>query len=102
MGNEPARRSQYIFLELGSAPDTNMMLALNARMRRIDLLCKLLGPLAVSSIAISSIMVAIWATLGMNIASVIVEYVCIAQVGSQFLVLLALPARWANQITSGL
>ncbi|KAK3376095.1 Ferroporti-1 [Lasiosphaeria ovina] len=53
---------------------------LNARMRRIDLLCKLLGPLAISTIAAFSVPVAIWATFGMNLASIAVEYVFIAQV----------------------
>ncbi|KAK1757092.1 Ferroporti-1 [Echria macrotheca] len=53
---------------------------LNARMRRIDLLCKLLGPLAISTIAIASTAVAIWVTLGMNLAAVAVEYLFIAQV----------------------
>ncbi|KAK9792193.1 putative Ferroporti-1 [Seiridium cardinale] len=53
---------------------------LNARMRRIDLLCKLLGPLVISNIAIASTLIAIWATLAMNIISVMVEYICIAQV----------------------
>lgn len=53
---------------------------LNARMRRIDLLCKLLGPLVISSIAAASTIIAIWATLGMNIVSVVFEYVFIAQV----------------------
>jgi iron-regulated transporter 1 len=49
-------------------------------MRRIDLVCKLLGPLVVSLVAIASIGVAIWTTLGMNMCSVIVEYVAIEQV----------------------
>lgn len=49
-------------------------------MRRIDLLCKLLGPLAISAVAVASIPVAIWTTFGMNIAAVAVEYLCIAQV----------------------
>ncbi|KAK6214417.1 hypothetical protein LQW54_004466 [Pestalotiopsis sp. IQ-011] len=53
---------------------------LNARMRRIDLLCKLLGPLVISNIAVASTIIAIWATLGMNIVSVLIEYVFIAQV----------------------
>ncbi|KAK0713701.1 Ferroporti-1 [Lasiosphaeria miniovina] len=54
---------------------------LNARMRRIDLLCKLLGPLAISTIAAAfSVPVAVWATFGMNLASIAVEYVFIAQV----------------------
>jgi len=53
---------------------------LNARMRRIDLLCKLLGPLAISTVAISSTMVAIWATLVMNLAAVAFEYSFIGRV----------------------
>ncbi|KAK4235868.1 Ferroporti-1 [Achaetomium macrosporum] len=56
---------------------------LNARIRRIDLACKLLGPLAISTIAISSTLVAIIATLAMNLVSVLVEYICIAQVYKQ-------------------
>ncbi|KAK3314281.1 Ferroporti-1 [Apodospora peruviana] len=53
---------------------------LNARMRRIDLLCKLLGPLAISTIAMVSTVVAILATLGMNLAAVALEYIFIAKV----------------------
>lgn len=49
-------------------------------MRRIDLICKLVGPLAISSIAIASTDVAIYVTFGMSLASVVVEYVCIEQV----------------------
>lgn len=54
--------------------------AMNARMRRIDLFCKLMGPLTVSLVAIASTEIAIWTTLGMNLASVVVEYVAIEQV----------------------
>lgn len=50
------------------------------KVRRIDLLCKLLGPLVISSIAAASTIIAIWATLGMNIVSIVFEYVFIAQV----------------------
>jgi iron-regulated transporter 1 len=53
---------------------------LNARMRRIDLLCKLLGSLVISLIAAASTLIAIRVTLAMNLASVLIEYVCIAQV----------------------
>ncbi|RYP08038.1 hypothetical protein DL765_008932 [Monosporascus sp. GIB2] len=48
-GNEPARR------------------VLNARIRRIDLCCKLLGPLVISTIAIASNIIAIWSALAMNL-----------------------------------
>ncbi|KAK3115619.1 hypothetical protein LTR53_004826, partial [Teratosphaeriaceae sp. CCFEE 6253] len=65
-GNEPARRT------------------VNARMRRIDLFCKLVGPLAVSLIAIPSILIAVWATLAMSIASVTIEYYCISKVYKSF------------------
>jgi iron-regulated transporter 1 len=58
---------------------------MNARMRRIDLLCKLLGPLAVALIAAASVPVAVGLTLGMNLASVLVEYFCIAMVILQLL-----------------
>ncbi|KAL9113256.1 MAG: hypothetical protein Q9227_002591 [Pyrenula ochraceoflavens] len=53
---------------------------LNARMRRIDLSCKLLGPLVISLINGASTIVAIWTTLGFSAASIVVEYICIAQV----------------------
>ncbi|KAJ3571358.1 hypothetical protein NPX13_g5406 [Xylaria arbuscula] len=52
----------------------------NARMRRIDLFCKLAGPLAISSIATGSELVAIWVTFGMNVLSVLFEYIFIVQV----------------------
>ncbi|KUI63324.1 Solute carrier family 40 member 1 [Cytospora mali] len=54
--------------------------AMNARMRRIDLACKLLGPLVISLVAMASTEVAIWTTLGMNLGSVFVEYAAIEQV----------------------
>lgn len=60
--------------------DTYSFAAMNARMRRIDLFCKLMGPLTVSLVAIASTEIAIWTTLGMNLASVVVEYVAIEQV----------------------
>ena len=53
---------------------------LNARLRRIDLFCKLLGPLVVALIATASVPVAIYSTLGMNLASVLIEYSCIETV----------------------
>ncbi|KAJ3493138.1 hypothetical protein NLG97_g4926 [Lecanicillium saksenae] len=55
---------------------------LNARMRRIDLLCKLLGPLAISIIAAFSTRVAIVVTLAMTVSSVFFEYMCIARISS--------------------
>lgn len=49
---------------------------LNARMRRIDLFCKLFGPLAISLINGSSL----WVTLAMSCVSVVVEYFAVAVV----------------------
>lgn len=57
---------------------------MNARMRRIDLFCKLMGPLTISLVAIASTEIAIYTTLGMNVASVLVEYVFIEQVTQIF------------------
>jgi iron-regulated transporter 1 len=53
---------------------------MNARMRRIDLFCKLLGPLTIALIAAASVPAAVYSTLGMNLASVLVEYLCIETV----------------------
>lgn len=53
---------------------------MNARMRRIDLFCKLMGPLTISLVAMASTEIAIYTTLGMNVASVLVEYIFIEQV----------------------
>jgi hypothetical protein len=53
---------------------------LNAQMRRIDLFCKLFGPLVISLIDGISTTIAIWVTLGLNVASVVVEYFAIAEV----------------------
>ena len=53
---------------------------LNARMRRIDLFCKLFGPLAISLIDGASTIVAIYVTLAMNCTSVLIEYFTIAAV----------------------
>lgn len=49
-------------------------------MRRLDLFCKLLGPLAISLIDSSSTTAAILVTAALNLASVSVEYLYIAQV----------------------
>ncbi|KAK5992016.1 Solute carrier family 40 member 1-like protein [Cladobotryum mycophilum] len=53
---------------------------LNTQMRRIDLLCKLVGPLVISTVTIVSTLMAIYVTLAMNLLSVLVEYICIEQV----------------------
>ncbi|KAF2101061.1 hypothetical protein NA57DRAFT_36305 [Rhizodiscina lignyota] len=54
--------------------------ALNAQMRRIDLACKLIGPLMIALIDGFSTKLAILVNLGMNVASVPVEYFAIALV----------------------
>lgn len=53
---------------------------MNAQMRRIDLFCKLVGPLAIAVVAGFSTEVAILITLGMTCVSVGVEYIAIAKV----------------------
>ena len=53
--------------------------AINAQMRRIDLTCKLMGPLFIALIDGTSTEVAILVNMGMN-ASVVVEYFAIAKV----------------------
>ncbi|KAK5290618.1 hypothetical protein LTR99_011019 [Exophiala xenobiotica] len=53
---------------------------MNAQMRRIDLLCKLLGPLFIALIDGFSTKVAIIVNFAMNISSVGVEYFAIARV----------------------
>lgn len=63
---------------------TYLSSGMNARMRRIDLFCKLMGPLTISLVAIASTEIAIYTTLGMNVASVVTEYVFIEQVTAPF------------------
>jgi iron-regulated transporter 1 len=53
---------------------------LNASMRRIDLFCKLIGPVFISFVDSYSTRVAIWTVFGLNMASVLIEYLAIAQV----------------------
>ncbi|CAI7585253.1 unnamed protein product [Penicillium glandicola] len=53
---------------------------LNASMRRIDLFCKLVAPVFISLIDSISTRYAIWTVFILNTASVLVEYMAIAQV----------------------
>lgn len=53
---------------------------MNAQMRRIDLLCKMLGPLFIALIDGVSTELAIIVNFAMNVASVVVEYYAIARV----------------------
>ena len=63
-----------------SQDDSSSRRILNARMRRIDLFCKLFSPLMISSINGASTMIAIQLTLAMNLVSVLIEYHTIAAV----------------------
>lgn len=65
---------------------------LNASMRRIDLFCKLIAPVVISFVDSYSTRVAIWSVFGLNTASVLVEYVAIAQVYRAVPVLKRTPA----------
>ncbi|KYK58094.1 hypothetical protein DCS_05107 [Drechmeria coniospora] len=59
--------------------DFEALQSLNAQMRRIDLLCKLLGPLFIATMHAFSIEFAILVNFFMNAASVPVEYFAIAR-----------------------
>ena len=54
--------------------------ALNAQMRRIDLACKLLGPLMIALIDAVSFVLVLEVILGMNVLSLLIEYFAIADV----------------------
>lgn len=55
---------------------------LNSQMRRIDLACKLLGPLTIALLDSISTRDAIYTTLGLSVSSVLLEYYTIAKVRS--------------------
>lgn len=57
--------------------------ALNATMRRIDLVCKLVAPVVISLVDGYSTLVAVYVILGQSILSVLIEYFAIAQVRSR-------------------
>jgi hypothetical protein len=60
-------------------PHLTLTADINASMRRIDLFCKLLAPVFISLVDSFSTGGAIWTLLGLNTASVLVEYLAIAQ-----------------------
>lgn len=61
--------------------NTEVLQLLNARMRRIDLFCKLIGPLAISYLdECVDLVVLIWSLLVWNLISMFVEYFTIAKV----------------------
>ncbi|KAJ5485110.1 hypothetical protein N7539_005098 [Penicillium diatomitis] len=59
--------------------------AMNAQMRRIDLVCKLLGPLFIALLDGVSAQTAIIVNFSMNLCSVVIEYYSIAKVAVQFI-----------------
>ncbi|CAG7922283.1 unnamed protein product [Penicillium olsonii] len=60
--------------------DHQRLKAMNAQMRRIDLICKLLGPLFIAFMDTISTKIAILVNLAMNVCSVALEYHSIAKV----------------------
>lgn len=64
---------------------------MNAQMRRIDLLCKLLGPLFIALIVSVSTEIAIIVNFAMNAASVFIEYFAISRVYHE------VPALWETK-----
>lgn len=58
---------------------------MNSQMRRIDLICKLFGPFLIALVDGVSTEVAILVNLGMNLASILPEYLFIAQVSPAIL-----------------
>ncbi|KAK5047260.1 hypothetical protein LTR84_006782 [Exophiala bonariae] len=63
-----------------SADNDGALQVLNAQMRRIDLICKLLSPLGIALLHSWSAKLAVWVTLATNATSVLVEYWFIAKV----------------------
>lgn len=63
-----------------AAGDSEALRILNAQMRRIDLICKLIGPLFIALIDGISTQNAILLNFGMNAVSISVEYIAIAHV----------------------
>ncbi|KAG7005231.1 hypothetical protein G7Y79_00021g050980 [Physcia stellaris] len=72
---------------------------LNSQMRRIDLFCKLVGPLMIALVDGFSIKAAIWTTMGLSSASVLAEYFTIAWV-HEAIPALQLPRIHSTNISS--
>ncbi|CAK7266796.1 hypothetical protein SEPCBS57363_002274 [Sporothrix epigloea] len=89
-------RDWIVVMTEGNAPARRL---LSARMRRIDLFCKLVGPFTISLVAAASIRAALWTTLAMSGASVVAEYFCIAVVYRRVPRLHRQPARTAVTAT---
>lgn len=78
MGNTIAvERDWLVVISESTAVDLQ---DLNATMRRIDLICKLLAPVVISFVDSYSTLVAIYVILGQSTISVLIEYLAIAQV----------------------
>ncbi|KAM0332310.1 hypothetical protein ACHAQA_002586 [Verticillium albo-atrum] len=63
-----------------AAGDQEALLRMNSQMRRIDLFCKLLGPLFIALLDSSSVQAALLVNFVMSVTSVMVEYYAIARV----------------------
>lgn len=59
--------------------DPEALRAMNAQMRRIDLLCKLFGPLFIALLNAYSTEVAIIVNFAINVLSIVLEYIAIAR-----------------------
>ncbi|PGH15243.1 hypothetical protein AJ80_05596 [Polytolypa hystricis UAMH7299] len=60
--------------------DEKSLQALNSQMRRVDLVCKLVGPFAIALLDGVSTQIAILVNLAMNASSILLEYYAIAKV----------------------
>jgi len=78
--------------------DEERLSSLNSQMRRIDLFCKLVGPLAISLVDAYSTSLAVIVTGLMSICSFVAEYIAIARVYHSFQ---ALQIRKEAAVTSG-
>lgn len=76
--NLVAVERDWVIIVVGDDMDT--LATLNAQMRRIDLLCKLVGPLLIAFFDGLSTRLAIQVNLGMNVISIPLEYFAIAVV----------------------
>ncbi|TFK68075.1 hypothetical protein BDN72DRAFT_842291 [Pluteus cervinus] len=68
------------WLVIIAGTDENALRVLNSQMRRIDLFCKLLGPLAISLIHSTSMRTAVLVVFGTNLISASIEYANIERV----------------------
>ena len=70
-------------------------------MRRIDLFCKLVGPLVIALVDGISTTVAIWVILATNASSIMVEYYAIAKVEAQHVSALVLAKSILSDLLDG-